>query len=242
MTMEQSCENCGSEISQEASFCLSCGASVKPGKQSKSTAEIKCKSCGEVSPEGSLFCGDCGNNLNENQTGEPKSDSDELPMVEFSEAIGKAFVNYVKFSGRATRAEYWWFVLLTQIIGFISVIPIAGWLISLVGWIVVFIPSISISVRRLHDIGRSGWWLLVWVMTTLPWIIWIVGFITAIGTFEESGKDDIWPILTPWLIWAGILTLVNVGVCIWWVVWFVKKGDKGPNRFGPDPRQKRQPE
>ena len=62
------------------------------------------------------------------------------------------------------------------------------------------------------------------------------------GTFEESGKDDIWPILTPWLIWAGILTLVNVGVGIWWVVWFVKKGDKGPNRFGPDPRQKRQPE
>jgi len=75
---------------------------------------------------------------------------------------------YAQFSGRARRAEYWWFTLFNIIVAFVlglasGVEPVSG---SIVFAIFVFviatiIPSIAVSVRRLHDTGRSGWWCLI---------------------------------------------------------------------------------
>jgi uncharacterized membrane protein YhaH (DUF805 family) len=76
----------------------------------------------------------------------------------------KALQNYAVFSGRATRSEYWYFVLFNLIIsfvvGFISgliKLPILGSIYSLA----VLIPAIAVGVRRMHDIDKSGWYLLI---------------------------------------------------------------------------------
>jgi uncharacterized membrane protein YhaH (DUF805 family) len=72
--------------------------------------------------------------------------------------------NFAKFSGRARRSEYWYFVLFNAIFSF--VLGFVGGLINfpLIGTIysvVMLIPSLAVGVRRMHDVGKSGWFLLI---------------------------------------------------------------------------------
>ena len=76
----------------------------------------------------------------------------------------KVLQNYATFKGRASRSEYWYFVLFNVIfsivLGFVSGIvdlPILYTIYSLV----LLIPSIAVSVRRMHDVGKSGWFVLI---------------------------------------------------------------------------------
>lgn len=94
-------------------------------------------------------------------------------QVSFVEAIKMAIVqNYANFNGRSSRSEYWWYVLFTFILG-VAVSAIfgtktAGMIISGIISLALFVPGIAICVRRLHDIGKSGWW-------------WLIGFIPLVG-------------------------------------------------------------
>jgi uncharacterized membrane protein YhaH (DUF805 family) len=89
--------------------------------------------------------------------------------MNFQEAIVSGFRNYVNFSGRAPRSEYWYWVLfvilvsiglliLDQAIFFESEISPLNTIWNLA----IFLPGLAISVRRLHDTDHSGWWLLIW--------------------------------------------------------------------------------
>jgi uncharacterized membrane protein YhaH (DUF805 family) len=96
--------------------------------------------------------------------------------VSFGEAVRSVFANYAKFDGRASRAEYWWFqlfnvlvVLVIYVGTFVGVVAARGSTALLaVGLavlgiyvIAILIPSLAVTVRRLHDTDRSGWWLLI---------------------------------------------------------------------------------
>lgn len=93
-------------------------------------------------------------------------------MMSFGTAVRTVLSNYATFSGRARRSEYWWwylfFVLVlagtTVIDGAIGAEPVpgstAGWVTTLVA-LALMLPHLAVGARRLHDIGRSGWWLLL---------------------------------------------------------------------------------
>jgi len=91
-------------------------------------------------------------------------------MVSFPNAIKFGFQRYFDFSGRSTRAEYWWWLLFgviaTSILTFVDMIagtmitPTTG-IISTLFSLVIIIPYIAVTVRRLHDINRSGWWVFL---------------------------------------------------------------------------------
>jgi uncharacterized membrane protein YhaH (DUF805 family) len=94
--------------------------------------------------------------------------------MNFFEAVKTCFVKYTNFSDRASRSEFWLFTLFTSIVTMVLMIldpMIAGEsfldydevLVSLsnIFTLVIIIPAISVSVRRLHDVNRSGWWLLI---------------------------------------------------------------------------------
>ena len=91
--------------------------------------------------------------------------------------------HYADFTGRARRSEYWYFVLFNLIISFVIGFTfgvIAGILdmpalvyLAYLWSLAVFIPSLAVSVRRLHDIGRSGWWLLLSLIPLVGAIILI---------------------------------------------------------------------
>lgn len=80
------------------------------------------------------------------------------------EAVQSVFSQYATFSGRARRSEYWFFSLFNLIvaavlfaIGYVIETSILSNLYSLA----VFIPGLAVAVRRLHDVGKSGWWMFI---------------------------------------------------------------------------------
>jgi len=79
---------------------------------------------------------------------------------------------YAEFNGRASRPEFWWFVLLCFIVNIIGGAVFRSWINSLIG-LALFVPSIAVGSRRLHDIGKSGWLQLLWVIPIIGWAILI---------------------------------------------------------------------
>jgi len=112
--------------------------------------------------------------------------------VNFGQAFSRCMAGYVKFTGRATRSEYWWFYLATFVIGFVvsfvvsfvsAASHVAAPPIGLIVTLLFLLPTLAAGVRRLHDINRSGWWLLL-LLTGL-------GAISLIVLFAwPSQKDD----------------------------------------------------
>ncbi|MEI9992908.1 MAG: DUF805 domain-containing protein [Rhizomicrobium sp.] len=102
--------------------------------------------------------------------------------------------HYFDFNGRARRAEFWWYVLVYVIAEVIlgvlqSILGVGQALTSLFG-LALFLPSLGVSVRRLHDIGRSGWWFLISVIPVVGWIL-IIYWYAQPGTVgaNEFGAD-----------------------------------------------------
>ena len=78
---------------------------------------------------------------------------------------------YFDFNGRAGRSEYWWFVLfmfVAQIVGSIVHAALGG----LIG-LALFLPALGVGARRLHDIGKTGWLQLVYLIPLIGFILWI---------------------------------------------------------------------
>ena len=97
--------------------------------------------------------------------------------MDFFTAIRTVLGKYAVFTGRARRSEYWWFFLFAVIIGVIVDVidlaaksPIIGLLVELA----LLLPSLAVGIRRLHDISRSGWWILIGLIPLVGTIILIV--------------------------------------------------------------------
>jgi uncharacterized membrane protein YhaH (DUF805 family) len=86
----------------------------------------------------------------------------------------KVMKNYFNTSGRARRTEYWMYFLVYLVILILASLLDALGGLGLIGGLVALahlVPSITVGVRRLHDIGRSGWWLLIALVPLIGWII-----------------------------------------------------------------------
>ena len=103
---------------------------------------------------------------------------------------------YAQFDGRATRSEYWYFVLFATI-AYIIVMVIDGLLAGLTGGIPILtiiiglgliVPTIAVGIRRLHDIGKSGWWYLLAIVPFVSLIL-IVFFVMDSKDDNEYGEN-----------------------------------------------------
>ena len=123
-----------------------------------------CSKCGGKVETNAKFCGACGST-------EPANS--QPTTMSFNQAIKSCLHKYRDFSGRARRYEYWYFALF-QILVLIPVVIIASFIggvaekILLYTMALVFLlPNLAVTSRRLHDIGKSGWLQLVWLLPTL---------------------------------------------------------------------------
>lgn len=101
--------------------------------------------------------------------------------MNFMDAVKSVYSNYVGFQGRARRSEYWWFFLFyliaysvlyaidLSVIGF----PALSGIFALAS----FLPSLAVAVRRLHDTGRSGWWILISLVPLVGFIVLIIFYV-----------------------------------------------------------------
>ena len=89
--------------------------------------------------------------------------------------------HYFDFTGRARRAEYWWFtlvyIIIAIVLGVIQTILHLGNLLSGLFSLALLLPSLGVAVRRLHDIGRSGWWFLLVFIPIVGWIVLIYWYV-----------------------------------------------------------------
>lgn len=92
--------------------------------------------------------------------------------MNFGQAISACLSKYATFTGRARRSEYWWFFLF-QFLVLAAASTLNDKLSGLVS-LVLFLPALAVAARRLHDIGRSGWWLLLYVIPVFGWIVLLV--------------------------------------------------------------------
>lgn len=100
----------------------------------------------------------------------------------FQEAIKICFSKYADFSGRATRPEYWWwflFVLLANAALSVLGRPLAG-----LFCVAVLLPGLAVGARRLHDIDKSAWWLLLALIPLIGPIVLL--FLFAQPTVAQS--------------------------------------------------------
>ncbi|WP_405769267.1 DUF805 domain-containing protein [Streptomyces sp. NBC_01538] len=84
---------------------------------------------------------------------------------------------YVVFSGRARRQEFWMFALLNIIVSIVLMIVdsfIGAQIFGTVYALAVLLPSLAVGVRRLHDTGRSGWWILLGLFLLIGWVVLVV--------------------------------------------------------------------
>jgi uncharacterized membrane protein YhaH (DUF805 family) len=105
----------------------------------------------------------------------------EEKSMSFTEAIASCFKQYANFNGRARRSEYWFFTLLTCCVSLLSslltytVSETLGSIVSLASLALV-VPGIAVAVRRLHDIGKSGWYYLFCLIPLVGAIILLVWY------------------------------------------------------------------
>lgn len=102
----------------------------------------------------------------------------------------KVLNQYADFSGRARRKEYWMFVLFNMIFAIVAMIldNVLGIAWELIGYgplyalylLVMFIPGLAVSVRRLHDVGKSGWMFLI-VLIPIVGVIWFLVLLCSDG-------------------------------------------------------------
>ena len=108
----------------------------------------------------------------------------------------KCFRDYAVFDGRSSRSEYWSFSLISTIIGIVLVqgdIQSSTWseeysigLMSSFFYLASIVPSLAVSWRRLHDIGKSGWMTLLWLVPVVGWIWLLILLFTPSQDSENS--------------------------------------------------------
>lgn len=102
----------------------------------------------------------------------------------------KALSNYANFEGRARRSEYWFFVLFNVLFAFGAIILDAVLGTEMVFYILyclfVFMPGLTLSVRRLHDVGKSGWMFLI-ILIPIIGAIWL--FILYVTDSESESNE-----------------------------------------------------
>jgi len=133
-------------------------------------------------------------------------EENEKQNIDMVMAIKLFFVNYFNFSGRASRAEFWWVYLALTIIGFV---PLVGIFIQLV----TFIGLISLTSRRLQDVGFSGWYQLI------PYSI--LSLLIGLSLAEISS--------TPFAIFISVI------VSITFIVYLAKPSIDEDNQWGKKP-------
>ncbi len=156
-----------------------------------------CTGCGSQIDDDARFCGSCGKAVSRSDPSaeryEPASRGNEdnwkLPVTETGTGEGMTFGYYLEglrryadFEGRAGRAEFWWFTLVLYgiqiaivVIGavlgtFSSALEIVSVGVLWIHGLGTALPQLAVTARRLHDTGRSGWWMLIILVPFVGWI------------------------------------------------------------------------
>jgi uncharacterized membrane protein YhaH (DUF805 family) len=159
-----------------------------------------------------------------------------------------AIKNYATIQGRTTRREYWMFVLFNIIFsGVASILDRAlglnyalgdSGLLQTLYSLFTFVPGLTAVVRRLHDIGKSGWWLLRWhLVVGIVTLMFFAYLFVLVGTALFMGAMDVFPRNGMFISITLFYCAFILAAIIWLLALLVKRGTPAPNKYGPDPNE-----
>lgn len=125
--------------------------------------------------------------------------------MNFVDAVKSGYQNYANFSGRAPRSAFWWWVLFQILVHVLIAILFGGGrmmhepgqmgfnyqggLVANLWSLANFLPGLALAVRRLHDIDKSGWWVLIALIPVIGWIVLVVWYAQK----SDSGANRFGP-------------------------------------------------
>lgn len=187
------------------------------------TSSMICTSCNKDLRQDAIYCTNCAFPVASSITKEMAR------STSFVGAISSGFKNFSNFNGRSTRSEYWWWILFSSLASLLLgtfVIPL----------IILLIPTLTITVRRFHDVGRSG------RLAVILWLLFnVVGPTIFVGMIIFAIATDSGPSQSRWVVPQVMfaLALSGLGVMmfsfIYWLSITTKSGEIGPNKHGSDP-------
>jgi uncharacterized membrane protein YhaH (DUF805 family) len=160
-------------------------------------------------------------------------------VTSFPKAISLGFSGYTNFRGRSTRAEYWWWTLFATIAGFFGGlldVSIFGFLAGnweAADWsifqnlisVALFLPGLAVLVRRLHDINKTGWWVLWFCLIFLAGLILLgMGIALFFVTFTLHTLIAVMLIGSAVILWLAIIVIS--------IIWLCRPSDSEENRYG----------
>ncbi len=175
----------------------------------------------------------------------------EAPRLTFGEAVKTCLKKYADFTGRARRSEYWFFYLfyflvvivanfVFEILGLLGMPKIIGTVGNLVVTLGFMLPQYAVEFRRLHDTGRSGWWIGGYLLFGLVIAVQVV--VLAIDYVQYGGDvSTMYEYLTE-NVGALIGLLITGGIAVVWnialIVFCVLDSKPETNKYGPSPKYK----
>ena len=172
----------------------------------------------------------------------------------FFEAVKTCLKKSFVFTGRARRSEYWWWILFSTILGVVvslpaEEIPEDNLLLTLLYTLGVLafalylaVATFAVATRRLHDIGRSGWWYGATLIFGVVWAIWLVVKVIGIASGMDLANVDVESDAFTFMILKEMLGVVlipyvlYIGYSIMLLVWFCKDSQPGANKYGENPK------
>lgn len=160
------CKYCGELLEDRAKFCTACGAKVEKSEAAGvglNPAHSYSENCAH---EGHVTSG--------------------APLT-LQDAMRLYAQRALDFKGRSRRSEYWWATLAVSLVSIIvsSILPDLAWIITAL----TFIPSLSLCIRRLHDIGKSGWCYLTGLIPLVGVFILIIWFCRDSDGANQWGQN-----------------------------------------------------
>ena len=147
--------------------------------------------------------------------------------MNFIQSIKTCFRKYANFKGRATRSEFWWFQLFAAVVTYGAMTLdhlLLGYSfedvatpLATIAMLSVALPTLSVTARRLHDIGWSGWVQFPGLVTYVAYLdIWFPGFsLSVVGTVL---------MIVGMLFWVALLLIL------------IKDSKQHTNKYGPNPK------
>jgi len=172
----------------------------------------------------------------------------------FFEAVKTCLKKSFVFKGRARRSEFWWWTLFSTVFSFTVSLPaeeisednvllMVLYTLGLLALCVYLgIANFAVATRRLHDIGRSGWWYGATLIFGVVWTVWMVvkmfGIIGGMNPAHVDVESDAFALTLLKEMWAVVLIpyVIYIAYSILLLVWYCKDSQPGANKYGENPK------
>jgi uncharacterized membrane protein YhaH (DUF805 family) len=145
----------------------------------------------------------------------------------FTDIISK---HYLDFDGRIGRTQFWWYVAVYVVVGLlvsiVGSITFGGWGLRTLYSLALLLPTLGITARRLHDMGRTASWVL---LLAVPWALSILMGLVAIMSLMTFGLFGLFFVFWP------IVGLISLAAVVLLIYFCAQPGTAGPNEYGSEP-------